>query len=42
MDERAAAIALYEKLKQLLQQEMNIQPGPEIQSLYEDILQMNR
>jgi DNA-binding SARP family transcriptional activator len=42
MGNRAAATALYEKLKQLLQEEMNIQPGPEIQTLYEDILQMNR
>ncbi|MBI5304132.1 MAG: tetratricopeptide repeat protein [Chloroflexi bacterium] len=42
MGDRAAAIALYEKLKQLLHEEMNMQPGRDIQSLYEDILKMNR
>ena len=42
MGNRAAAIAHYEKLKRILQDEMGIEPGPEIQALYRDIINMKQ
>ena len=42
MGNRAAAMRHYEKLKRLLQEEMGIEPDPEIQSLYRDILTMKQ
>ena len=42
MGNRAAAIARYDKFKQILQEEMSIEPGSEIQALYRDIINMKR
>ena len=42
MGNRATAIAHYEKLKRILQDEMGIEPGPEIQALYRDIINLKQ
>jgi DNA-binding SARP family transcriptional activator len=42
MGNRAAAITHYERLKQVLHDEMGIEPSPELQALYRDIVNMRR
>ncbi|MBI5303793.1 MAG: tetratricopeptide repeat protein [Chloroflexi bacterium] len=40
MGNRAAALAHYEKLKTMLQEEMGVEPSPEVQRFYRRIVQM--